>query len=705
MRANSLIAGVLIAAAAACGGGSAAHPATETPTPGARDTVPGTSQDVAAPTSPITGHPRNDLIPRAVLFGNPERTAPQISPDGKWLAFGAPADGVINVFVAPAGDLAKAVQVTFDKVRPVWQYFWSTDGKYVLYMQDAGGDENFHVFRVGPDGKDPLDLTPKAGVRGELIGLSNKHPGEVLLGINDRDPSLHDVYKIELATGKATLVLENPGFINPVADENLELRLAQQFQPDGSVKIMMPGKQGQPWVEHDAIPADDQLTTQVLGFESTGKKYYELDARGRDTSALFLVDAASKRRTLLAQHARADAGGAIMHPTTGAIRAVSFDVARPEWVVLDKKIAKDLAALAKLDDGDFSVASMSKDDQVWIVTYSGDAGPTRFWRWDRKTQKGAKLYAARPALEGLPLAPMHPVEVTARDGLTLVSYLTLPLASDPDGDGRPDAPVPMVLLVHGGPWARDDWGYSSVVQLLANRGYAVLSVNFRGSTGFGKAFVNAGNLQWGKKMHDDLLDGVAWAVEHKVTSASDVCIMGGSYGGYSALAGLTLTPTAFKCGVDIVGPSNLITLVQSVPAYWKPLIAVFQTRMGDWTTEEGKAALLAVSPITHAAAIERPLLIGQGANDPRVKQAESDQIVAEMQKKQLPVSYVLFPDEGHGFARPPNMQAFMAVAEAFLSAHLGGSYQPMTKADFEGSTIQIKAGADGIPGLPDGVGR
>lgn len=704
MKAHWLISGFAIAALAACGGGSARRHATGTPDPTGRDPVAATSQDVAAPTAPVAGHPSDDLIPRAVLFGNPERTGPRISPDGKWMAFGAPADGVINVFVAPADDLDKATQVTFDKQRPVRNFFWSTDGKYVLYMQDAAGDENFHLFRVKPDGTGATDLTPKAGARAELVGLSDKHPGHVLVGLNDRDPQVHDLYKIELATGASTLVMKNEaGVVNPVADEDLVPRLGTQFQPDGSIKIVAITAKGV--VDHEVVPADDTLTTQVLGFEYTGKRYYQLDARNRDTAALFEVEAKTKKRKLLAEHTRGDADGVILHPTTGVARAVSFTVERPEWKVLDKKIAADVAALQKLDDGDFAVTSMSKDDQIWIVAYSGDRQPARFWRWDRKAQKGTMLYAARPALEGLPLARMHAVQIPARDGLSLVSYLSLPVAADPDGDGVPTAPVPMVLLVHGGPWARDEWGYHPLHQLLANRGYAVLSVNFRGSTGFGKKFVNAGDLQWGKKMHDDLLDGVAWAVERGVTRTDDVCIMGGSYGGYATLAGLTLTPTAFKCGVDIVGPSNLITLVESVPPYWKPLISVFQRRMGDWTTPEGKAAMLAVSPLTHAGAIERPLLIGQGANDPRVKQAESDQIVAAMQAKKLPVSYVLFPDEGHGFARPENMQAFMAVAEAFLSAHLGGTYQPMTAADFAGSTIQVKAGAEGIPGLPAGVGR
>ncbi len=703
---RSLVHPALLLVVVACGGGTSAAPgpAAPGPAPGPAPASPGLAPTPPSPAA--VGHPRSDLIPRAILFGNPERGAPALSPDGKRLAFGAPVDGVMNVFVAPVDDLGRAVQVTFDKVRPIRTYFWSEDGRWVLFTQDTGGDENFHMYRVGADGKDALDLTPRPGVAAQLVGTSVKKPDRILVGMNDRDPEVHDVYEVELATGKARLVLENPGYTGPIADDDLRLRLASKFEPDGSITLMSPPARGAgPWLAVDSIPADDQLTTDVIGFDRSGKHYYQVDGRGRDTAALFVIDAASKKRTLLAEHARADASGTIDHPRTGAVRAVAFNVGRPAWKVLDRSIAPDLAALAKLDDGDFSVLSMSRDDQTWIVGFNGDRQPARYWRWDRKTRTGALLYASRPALEGLPLARMHPLEIAARDGLTLVSYLSLPAAADPDGDGVPAAALPMVLLVHGGPWARDSWGYHPTALLLADRGYAVLRVNFRGSTGFGKAFVNAANRQWGKTMHDDLLDAVAWAVARGVTTADQVCIMGGSYGGYAALAGLTLTPTTFRCGVDIVGPSNLITLIESVPPYWKPLLTVFKTRMGDWTTPEGRAALLEVSPVTHAAKIERPLLIGQGANDPRVKQAESDQIVKAMQTKGLPVSYVLFPDEGHGFQRPPNMQAFMAVAEAFLSTHLGGSYQPATAADFAGSTIQIKAGADGIPGLPAGVGR
>ncbi|HUQ02807.1 MAG TPA: S9 family peptidase [Kofleriaceae bacterium] len=696
--------------ATACGGSGATRtaPPAGPATGGTATTEPTTGTEPGVPAEPpaAVGHPRTDLIPRAVLFGNPERGAPELSPDGKQIAYSAPVDGVMNVFVAPADDLAKSVQVTFDKVRPIRNYGWSMDSKYVLYQQDIGGDENFHLFRVGLDGKDALDLTDRKGVKVDMIGASVSKPDHILVGMNDRDPQLHDVYDVEVSSGNAKLVLENPGYVGFVADDGLKLRQASQFQPDGSIKRFKSGDRSAAWIGLDEISSDDQLTTNTLGYETSGKRYYEIDARGRDTAALYAVDARSGKRTLLAEDPKADAGGGfIFHPKTGVIRAVAFNRARPEWKILDKSIAGDLAALKKLDEGDFFVTSMSFDDKVWIVGFNGDRVPTRFWRWDRKAKKGTMLYSTRPALDGLPLARMHSYEIPARDGLPLVSYLSLPAEVDPDGDGTPDKAVPMVLFVHGGPWARDNWGYHPVAQLLANRGYAVLRVNYRGSTGFGKNFINAANREWGKKMHDDLLDAVSWAVGKGITTSDQVCIMGGSYGGYATLAGLTLTPKTFKCGVDIVGPSNLITLAESAPPYWKPIISVFKTRMGDWTTPEGREAMLAVSPLTHAGKIERPLLIGQGANDPRVKQAESDQIVKAMKAKGLPVTYVLFPDEGHGFARPENNIAFMALAEAFLSAHLGGSYQPAAADDFAGSTVQIKEGARGIPGLPAGVGR
>jgi dipeptidyl aminopeptidase/acylaminoacyl peptidase len=698
---------VSAAATAACGGTSKA-PATVTPPP---TTPVGAGSAATTPVTPATpapaaavGHPSNDLIPRKVFFDNPDRVAVQISPDGKFVSWLAAKDGVLNVWVAPADKLDAARAVTADATRPVRTYQWSFDGKHLLYQQDQGGNENFHVFRVDVvAGGDAVDLTPADAARAEILGLSPKRPGTLLVGLNDRDPKFHDVYEVDIASGKRTKVYENPKYAGFVVDHDLHVRLSIEAKPDGSNTFaeLAPTKGKQPFTL--TVPNDDALTSDAEGFDKRGTKLYFNDSRGRDTSALFTIDLATGKQTLVAQDPRADVGAVMMHPTDYTLQAVEFDYQKATWTILDKKIKPDFDALAKVAPGRFDPVSRTLDDKTWVVVFQSDVQPAAYYRWDRKSKKATFLFSARPALEKLTLAHATPEVIKARDGLELVSYLTLPAAADPDGDGKPSAPLPTVLFVHGGPWARDHWGFSPAVQMLANRGYAVLQVNYRGSTGFGKNFVNAGNLQWGKKMHDDLLDAVEWLVTSGVAPRDHIAIMGGSYGGYATLAGVSMTPDVFACGVDIVGPSNLITLVKTVPPYWAPLIATFKLRMGDWETEAGAKALTEVSPLTHAGAIKRPLLIGQGANDPRVNVAESDQIVKAMQAKAIPVSYVLFPDEGHGFARPENNLAFYAVAEAFLSAHLGGAYQPMSKDDFTGSTITIKAGKEGIPGLPAGL--
>jgi dipeptidyl aminopeptidase/acylaminoacyl peptidase len=682
----------------ACGGGKPAPAGHASDQPAARAAPPPTAPAAPEP-PPATGTPKADLIPRGVLFGNPERAAVRISPDGKTLSWLAPRDGVLNVWVAPVGRLDQARAVTSDTKRPIRRYRWAYTSKHILYLQDAAGDENFHVFRVDvADGK-TTDLTPYPRARAGIVDLSEQQPTTIIVQINDRNPEAMDLYKIDLLTGGRELLVQNDDeLVDYTLDHKLRVRLATKKLPDGATQILAPD--GKAWKPIDTIPFEDAETTGVVGFAPGDEALYLTESRGRDTAALVKVELKTKQRTVLAEDAKADAGDVIVHPTKHTLQAVAFEHERLRWQVLDKAIEKDLAALAKLDGGEARITARTLDDRTWVVTTTSEQRPGRYYLWDRGKQQATFLFSVLPELDRQPLVKMWPVQIKARDGLVLVSYLTLPAAADPDGDGRANAPVPMVLWVHGGPWGRDSWGFDPVHQLLANRGYAVLSVNYRGSTGFGKKFLNAGNLEWSKRMHDDLLDAVDWAVKSGAAPRDKICIGGGSYGGYATLVGVAMTPTVFRCGVDIVGPSSLLTLLASIPPYWAPSVAVFHTRMGNPGTPEGKALLEAASPLTHAAKIERPLLIAQGANDPRVKQAESEQIVAAMKRHGLPVSYVLFPDEGHGFARPENDIAFFAVMEAFLSAHLGGVYLPIAKAELDASSMQLKQGRRGIPGLP-----
>jgi dipeptidyl aminopeptidase/acylaminoacyl peptidase len=647
-------------------------------------------------TSPLAHAADTPLLSRKVLFGNPELTSGSISPDGKWLGFIAPRDGVLNVWVAPVGAPSQAKPITNDRLRGVRGFSFAYDGKHILYAQDQGGDENFQVFAADLDSGESRALTPK-GARAGIAGISAKFPGEILISLNDRNPKFFDLARVALADGKTARLIENERFSGFVTDDDYRLRYASMQTEDGGNQWFV--REGDDWKEWNKIPQADALTTSLLGFDASGQTLYLLDSRGRDTGALFALDTKTGQRRLLHEDARADVGGILSHPVTGQAQAVAVNYLRNEWIALDPAVKLDLDALKALAaGGEFGIGARTRDDKTWVVAVTRSDKSSEFFLYDRDTRKARPWFDTRPALPDAQLSKMHGVAIKSRDGLTLPSYFTLPAGSDPDGDGRPDKPVPMVLLVHGGPWARDAYGLNGTHQWFANRGYATLSVNFRGSTGFGKAFVNAGDLQWGRKMHDDLIDGVRWAVQQRIAIPDKVAIMGGSYGGYATLAGLTMTPKEFACGVSIVGPSNLFTLLQTIPPYWGPIRRQFTTRMGDDTTEEGRALLKERSPLTYVDAIERPLLIGQGANDPRVKQAESDQIVQAMQAKKIPVTYVLYPDEGHGFVRPPNRISFNAVAESFLGQCLGGRVEAIGD-DFAGSSITVPTGADGVPGV------
>ena len=656
----------------------------------------------AVSAQPLAGVP---LIPRDALFGNPVKAAGRISPDGKWLSWIAPRDGVMNIWVAPASDPTKAKALTNERTRPIRSYFWSPDSRQILFVNDKGGDENFLLYGVNVATGAERSLTPFDKTRVQVVGVSPLVPGRILVGVNNRDAKWHDVHSLDLASGKLSPVLMNMGgYAGFLADQNLVIRGALKSRPDGGNDYFQVTDNKVDAKPTEQITLEDSQTTQPAGYTSDGKTLYWLDSRGRDTAALIAQDVATGAKTIIAQNAKADIGGALSHPRTGRVEAYSVNYLKDEWTPLGGAVASDLAFLKKQLPGEFAVTSRTLADDKWTVAVASSSAPSTTWLYDRKAKKLTKLFASRPALEGIPLSKMYPIEIKSRDGLTLVSYLTLPPGSDPDGDGRPSAAVPMVLLVHGGPWGRDAYGFNGYHQWLANRGYAVLSTNFRASTGFGKSFISAGDLQWGRKMHDDLLDAVDWAVKSGVTSSDKVAIMGGSYGGYATLAGMAFTPDKFACGVDIVGPSNLQTLLNTIPAYWEAGKVQFYKRMGDPTTTEGRALLVERSPLYKAGDIKRPLLIGQGANDPRVNKAESEQIVNAMKAKGIPVTYVVFPDEGHGFARPVNNIAFNAVTENFLSQCLGGRAEAIG-GTVRASTALVPHGAQFAPGLAEAVRR
>lgn len=638
------------------------------------------------------------LIERQKLFGNPSRAQLRVSPDGKWLSWLAPRDGVLNVYVAPASDPAAARPVTSEKERPIGIHYWTADSAMILYVQDKGGDENYLLYGVDiPGGKERL-LTDFQKTRVEIVGTSTVIKDRILVGINNRDPRWHDIHSLDLKTGKLTEIMRGDGYQGFTADNNLTLRMALRPNAAGGTdffRVVDNRVEEKPFA---STTLEDSLTTQPAGFTTDGKTLYWLDSRGRDTAALIAQDVASGKTSLIAENPKADIGNAMTDPVTGEIEAYAVDYLTTEWTATDPDVGQSLAWLKSQLKGDFQVTSRTTDDSIWTIYNDPVTAPAAAYLYDRKAGKLTQLYVTRPDLAGAPLVPMYPREIKARDGLTLVSYLTLPPGSDANKDGVPDQPVPMVLLVHGGPWARDSFGFDPYHQWLANRGYAVLSVNYRGSTGFGKKFISAGDLQWGLRMHDDLIDAVDWAVKGGIAAKGQVAIMGGSYGGYATLAGLTFTPDAFACGVDIVGPSNLETLLKTIPPYWTAGIEQFHQRMGNPNTPEGLKLLKAASPLYKADQIKKPLLIGQGANDPRVNQAESDQIVAAMKAKNIPVTYVLFPDEGHGFARPANNIAFNAVAENFLSACLKGRAEPIGDT-IKASTAKVPAGASFTPGL------
>ena len=610
------------------------------------------------------------LVPREVLFGNPEKVQPRISPDGKRLAYIAPLNGVLNVWVGEIGGADDAFKaVTNDTDRGIRAFFWGQDNARILYVQDVGGDENWRLYDVELASGTMRDLTPFEGVQAQLLAEEKKFPTELLVGLNQENPQLHDVYHLDLETGELEMILKNPGIVGFVADPEMRVRAGLQPRPDGGMNLVgrRPGATAEQWEVFLEVDSDDALGTAPIGFTADGSSLYLLSSVDANASRLLRVDLTTGVANILAEDPQYDVSGVMSNPDTKEIQMVSFTKARTEHVVIDPSIADDMSAIQQIQPGDFTFLGRDHADRTWLIGFTVDDGPVAYYAWDRAEKKATFLFHHQPALSQYTLASMEPFSFAARDGLEVHGYLTFP-----PGAERRD--LPAVLMVHGGPWARDSWGFNPEAQWLANRGYVSIQVNFRGSTGYGKEFVNAGNKQWAAAMHDDLIDAVEYVVGQGWVDRKRVAISGGSYGGYAALVGATFTPDVFCCAVDVVGPSNLKTLIESIPPYWAPIVAQFHERVGNPETEAD--LLWERSPLSRVDQIKIPILVAQGANDPRVKQAESEQIVNAMREKGIDHVYLLFGDEGHGFAKPENRMKFFQTAEQFLAKHLGGRFEP-----------------------------
>ncbi len=618
------------------------------------------------------------LIDREQFFGNPEISGAQISPDGRYISFLKPYKDTRNIWVKRTADPYSAAKlITNDTKRPVTQYFWSRDGKYILFAQDQLGDENFNVYAVDPGaptapGSDvpaARNLTAAKGVRAMIYAVPKNDPDVMYVGLNDRDKSWHDLYKVRISTGEKTLLRQNTERIDGwVFDNAGTLRLASRTSDKGDTQILR---------------VDPTGFTQIYTcnvFESCGatrfnkdnsKVYLETNKGDPDLTRLVLFDPKTQTEQLVESDPmnRVDFGNATFSDVTDEIVATSYQDDRTRIYWKDKGWESDYNLIkSKLPGKEITPASTTKDERLWMVVASSDREPGERYLFDRDTKKLTFQYHVFDKLPREALAPQKPIRYASSDGMSIPAYLTLPVGSNGKN-------LPLVVYPHGGPWARDAWGYDPIAQFLANRGYAVLQPNFRSSTGYGKKFLNAGNLEWGQKMQDDLTSGVKYLVSQGIVDPKRVGIMGGSYGGYATLAGLAFTPDVYAAGVSIVGPSNLITLLNSIPPYWEAGRIIFHQRMGDPTTAAGRAQLERQSPLNSAAKIKAPLLIVQGANDPRVNRAESEQLVIALRDRGFPVEYILAPDEGHGFARPINNLVLFASAEKFLAKHLGGRYQ------------------------------
>jgi len=583
------------------------------------------------------------------------------------MAYLAPDDGVLNVWVKTIGKNDDH-PVTHDRDRGIHDYFWAWNNKQILFVQDKAGDENWHIYSIPAKGGEEVDLTPIDGIQARFISVKPEFPDIILVGINDRVSQLHDIHRIDLNTGERTLEVQNDiGAVGWSVDQNLIVRIGMLPKPDGGFSLLHRENPDSEWKPMLSWGLEDALGTGSAGFAADNETLYMLNSVGTNSAQMRTYNVHTGEEKVIASDPTYDVSMLFVNPITRKIQAVGFIKDRLTWNVLDPSIRADFDAIAKLHDGFFNIIDRDYADKTWLVVFFSDKGSPAYYAWDRGKKKGTFLFTARPELDKYTLAGMTPVSYETRDGLTIHGYLSLPPDSDKEN-------LPTVMVIHGGPWVRDVWGYDPEAQWLANRDYAVLQINYRGSTGYGKEFTNAGDREWGGKMQDDISDGVKWLIDSRVADPNRIAIYGGSYGGYATLSGLTKTPGLFACGVDIVGPSNLITFQETIPPYWEPLKPMMYKRIGH--PKDDAEFLNERSPLNHIDRIQAPLMIVQGKNDPRVKLAESIQIRDALRKAGKTVKYMEFEDEGHGFVKPENRLKFYAAAEKFLAEHLGGRYLP-----------------------------
>ena len=638
--------------------------------------------------------PQPPVIDLAQFFDNPEVAGAQISPDGEWLSYLKPYEGKLNIYVKRFGSEDERL-MTMDTVRPVRGYFWSIDSDKLLYVQDKGGNENFHIYAVplaGEGTPEAIDLTPFEGARAVIFDVPREIPDQILIGLNNRDPSAFDTYWLNIETGDLELVFENPGrLLGALTDSENKVRVALGQGPLGETEVHFRETEDADWQLVASYPASENVNP-IRVHPDDRRLYMSSDHGDTDLQQLVLMDLQTGETEVLESdpEGQVDFSGAMFSEITDELIATVYVGDTVRIYPKTDETKKVIDELRNIQEGTPNISSMTLDETVMIVSFDSPTDPGATYKYDSESGESEFLFRPRPWLNPDHLAHMKPVSYKARDGLTIHAYLTTPR-------GGPTTDMPMVLLVHGGPWARDVWGYDAEAQLLANRGYAVLQINFRGSTGYGKEFYNAAVKEWAGAMHDDLIDGVAWAIDQSIADPDKVAIYGGSYGGYATLVGVTFTPEYFACGVDYVGPSSLITLIESFPAYWRPFLeSTFFRHVGDPAVPADRQDMEQRSPLFFVDQIEDPLLIVQGANDPRVKQREADQLAIALRDRGIKVDYILAENEGHGFANADNRLALYRSMEKFLAECLGGRVQENVDPAVEARIAEMSVDVDAL---------